>query len=426
MVGMAFPSFAANVSGTGAGGSSSVTSYTINISQVAPMIDSLPYQSISATEEKDLEYMRQEEKLARDVYLTLYNKWGLNIFNNIADSESTHTEMIRLILQKYNLPDPVEETGDEIGVFKDPVLTNLYNQLVEEGEKSLVDALKVGATIEDLDISDLQKALSETDNEDIAFVYENLMKGSRNHLRSFVRTLERYGATYTPQYISQQEYESIINSPMEQGIVQPNPSVACPKTPFSDVSSSDWYCPYVTQLKQQGIISGYPNGTFNPNGYITRGEIAKMIVLADNVTPPQQCATDPFTDVDITSWYCRYVEAAKQAGLVHGFSDGTYKPNEDITRADLAIIIARMDNLTIEQCTERPFIDVPIDYYACPYIQALKNDNLTTGYPDGTFRPDSPVKRAEAAAMIYRAMEFKRKMAQNQLTPPDNSTVSSQ
>ena len=75
----------------------------------------------------------------------------------------------------------------------------------------------VGATIEDLDIADLEHWLSKTDNEDIKFVYENLMKGSRNHLRAFIRMLNNYGANYSPQYISKEEYEQIINSQMERG-----------------------------------------------------------------------------------------------------------------------------------------------------------------------------------------------------------------
>ncbi|WP_366863780.1 DUF2202 domain-containing protein [Methanocaldococcus sp.] len=187
----------------------------INDSLMCKMIMEMPKQPISEEEKEGLIEMREEEKLARDVYLTLYNKWKLPIFKNIANAEQTHTDAIKCLLRKYNITDPVKT--DEVGKFSNPKFEELYNKLVEEGSKSVVDALKVGATIEDLDIADLQYWINRTDNEDIKFVYENLMKGSRNHMRAFVRMLEQYGANYTPQYISQQEYEQIINTPTERG-----------------------------------------------------------------------------------------------------------------------------------------------------------------------------------------------------------------
>lgn len=182
---------------------------------VRPAVSALPTEDLSAAEEEDLIYMREEEKLARDVYMTLYEKWGTPIFANIAQSEQTHTEAIRNLLEKYDLADPVAD--DTIGVFTNEELAGLYNALVEQGSASLVDALTVGATIEDLDIKDLQEASARADNEDIALVYGNLERGSRNHLRSFTSQLEREGETYEPQYISEDEYEDIVGSDRERG-----------------------------------------------------------------------------------------------------------------------------------------------------------------------------------------------------------------
>jgi len=88
---------------------------------------------------------------------------------------------------------------------------------VDHGSNSLRDALEVGAAIEEIDILDLQEHMAETDNDDITLVYENLMKGSRNHLRAFVSTLEKQGFEYASQYLSQEEYEDIISSPVERG-----------------------------------------------------------------------------------------------------------------------------------------------------------------------------------------------------------------
>jgi hypothetical protein len=160
--------------------------------------------------------MREEEKLARDVYLTLYEQWGMPIFENIARSEATHMEAIKSLLDRYGLPDPVE--GKAVGEFADQMLQELYDQLVEQGRQSLSDALRVGAAIEEIDIIDLAQYIAQTDRADIQRVYENLTKGSRNHLRSFVGNLERRtGETYEPQYLDQAAYDAIVNARPEHG-----------------------------------------------------------------------------------------------------------------------------------------------------------------------------------------------------------------
>ncbi len=190
----------------------------MNIETIKQLIYQVPAGELSEAEREGILCMREEEKLARDVYQTLYDKWGLQIFGNIAKSEQTHMDAVKLLIDKYGLEDPAE--GKEIGEFTNPAFTELYNKLVAEGSKSVVDALKVGALIEELDIVDLQKYLSETSKEDIKIVYENLMKGSRNHLRAFTSTLEKYGESYSPQYLDKEEYERIISSPMERGGLQ--------------------------------------------------------------------------------------------------------------------------------------------------------------------------------------------------------------
>lgn len=178
-------------------------------------VNNLPSEPLNTDEKTTLSFMREEEKLARDVYIFLYNKWALTIFNNISSSEQSHMNAIVQLLSKYNLPDPVGSNG--YGIFSNPVLQNLYTQLTTQGSVSLPDALKVGATIEDLDIYDLTIALTKVDNQDITLVYNNLVKGSRNHLRSFYSNIINAGDTYTPQYITQAEFDAIINSPMETG-----------------------------------------------------------------------------------------------------------------------------------------------------------------------------------------------------------------
>ncbi|GEM_PF-262966 len=179
-------------------------------------LDSLPKAELSDFEKSSLAFMREEEKLAHDVYLALYEQWKSPIFRNIARSEMQHTTQIGRLLNRYELADPYQET---VGVFTNEDLQKLYTDLVAAGKVSLVEADKVGATIEDLDISDLQKALNEIDNLDIRTVYQNLMKGSRNHLRSFYAQLKALGVEYTAQYIDAAELEKIVTTSHERGRV---------------------------------------------------------------------------------------------------------------------------------------------------------------------------------------------------------------
>lgn len=195
--------------------------YTIDSSDIysiEPLDKNSDIKELTENEEKWLIHMREEEKLARDVYTSLGEKWQMNIFMNIAKSEQTHTDSIKKLLDRYGIEDPVKK--DVVGEFTLPEIKKLYDNLVKKGSKSLVDGLMVGATIEDLDIFDLDVAINETSKADINIVYANLQKGSRNHMRAFVRQIKNNGATYFPEYISEEVYNSIISSSQERGRIQ--------------------------------------------------------------------------------------------------------------------------------------------------------------------------------------------------------------
>jgi len=154
--------------------------------------------------------MREEEKLARDVYNTLYAKWNIPVFTNIARAEQTHMDAVGLLIERYHLEDPIKT--DIPGKFENEELQKLYDSLTEQGSASLTDALTVGATVEDLDIADLKKLIAQTDNDDITIIYQNLNKGSRNHMRSFYSQLERNNSGYKAQFISSDYLNKIIKS----------------------------------------------------------------------------------------------------------------------------------------------------------------------------------------------------------------------
>lgn len=168
--------------------------------------------SLSQEEKDGLLYMLEEEKLARDTYIYMNNLWGLNQFNNIKNSEQSHMDAIVSILEQND----IEYTILPQGEFSYQNLQDLYNQFVINGQVSSESALLIGATIEDLDIVDLEDYINDSTNSVLISTYENLQCGSRNHLRSFVTAIENLGFTYTPQFLTLEEYEAILNSIQEQ------------------------------------------------------------------------------------------------------------------------------------------------------------------------------------------------------------------
>jgi len=170
---------------------------------------------LSDSEVSGLLYMREEEKLAHDVYAIFYSLYETQNFQNISQSELTHTEVIKTLIDRYGLTDPA---SGKMGVFTNPDLQVLYNDLIPPGGQSFAEVLKVGVAIEEVDILDLQEYLAQTDNEDLQTVYKNLLLGSENHLRAFVsRYSTEAGEIYTPQYLSLEAFQAIINAGTQVG-----------------------------------------------------------------------------------------------------------------------------------------------------------------------------------------------------------------
>jgi len=189
-------------------------------SPVAAYIATLPNEALSAAETDQLLFLREEEKLARDVYRALFAAHGDRSFSNIASAEQRHMDEVKLLLDRYGLADPAASTAP--GEFKNARLASLYTDLVARGSISLVEALKVGATIEDLDLADVGKALEASDNRDIDTVMQNLAKGSRNHLRAFSFRLSALGSSYTAQFLPADEIAKIVAAPRERGAYDEN------------------------------------------------------------------------------------------------------------------------------------------------------------------------------------------------------------
>ena len=163
--------------------------------------------TLSDVELDDLLHLAEEEKLARDVYLYAYEIHGLSVSKNISKSEQTHMDKVIETLASNGIDDP---THPDQGLFYNETLQELYDQLTAQVDSSLLDALLVGATIEDLDIFDIDEFLAHTTNEELIAMYENLTCGSRNHMRAYYRQIKAQNSDYTPQYISQTELDAII------------------------------------------------------------------------------------------------------------------------------------------------------------------------------------------------------------------------
>ncbi|MBF0265968.1 MAG: DUF2202 domain-containing protein [Gammaproteobacteria bacterium] len=164
---------------------------------------------LTSSDIETLLFMQQEEQLARDVYDELYETFGLKVFDNISDSEQKHVDSVTSIIEQYDIE---SIASGEAGDFTIEELSGLYEQLLSQGSASLEDALMVGALIEEVDIQDLQIAISETDNPQVVSLYTNLLNASNNHLNAFVDQLENIGMAYEAQVISEDVLAQILES----------------------------------------------------------------------------------------------------------------------------------------------------------------------------------------------------------------------
>jgi hypothetical protein len=163
-----------------------ITQSSTQVQDPTVLLDSLPTATLTQEEIDGLVFMYQEEKVARDVYTKMYEKWGLRIFNNISKAEQTHMDAVKAILIKYNIDIPV--TSDTIGEFDLVELQTLYDTLIASGMVSSNEALKVGKLVEETDIADLIERLVDAP-EDITLVYNSLLNGSYNHLNAFSKNI---------------------------------------------------------------------------------------------------------------------------------------------------------------------------------------------------------------------------------------------
>ncbi len=168
---------------------------------------------------------------------------------------------------------------------------------------------------------------------------------------------------------------------------------------FTDVSSSFWAASAIELLAGKGIVAGFPDGTFRPNAVVTRAQFVTMLVKAAGLTPVASGQT-PFSDVPPGQWYAPYVAAAYQAGLVSGMGNGTFDPNGQLTRAQLAVLLAKAVGTSATSSLSRFSDAAAIPSWAEGSVETVVADGLMAGFPNGTFGPDQTATRAQAAAVL--------------------------
>ncbi len=188
-----------------------------HVADMRAQIAASPRTPLTTEEQEGLLLMREEEKIARDVYIQLYERWGIRPFGNISGSEQAHMDAVLALLEHFGLPDPARGLG--VGQFRNPELQRLHDTLMEQGLRSPEEAVRVGLLIEELDIDDLRKAAERTNRETIRNVYGELERGSRNHLRAFYRWKTRLGVSYQPRHLTPEIFVATALSPHEACIL---------------------------------------------------------------------------------------------------------------------------------------------------------------------------------------------------------------
>ena len=181
---------------------------------------SLTSVGYSAVDENMLKLMREEEKMSYDLYTEFYQKWGLEIFYSISESEYVHKQRIKELLDFYKIDDPVSQTKEETGKYLNDEVQKKYDEYTVKGSISDLCALMTGALMEETDIYELRERIKIISEEKIIKILLQLEKATQNHLKAFVKNLKCSGIEYKPQVLTQNEFDEIIYSTKDKGTAQ--------------------------------------------------------------------------------------------------------------------------------------------------------------------------------------------------------------
>lgn len=185
------------------------------------------------------------------------------------------------------------------------------------------------------------------------------------------------------------------------GTTYPTVKPVQPSGTYTDVPTDFWAKDAIETLSAKGIIAGF-NGMFRPNDTLTRGEMAKIITVAANL----QEGTGEFNDVAKTDWFYSYVGAAYKAGLINGYN-GNFNPYANVTRQDVAVILYRLFGDKLQVAKDMSFTDRnDVADYALEAVASLSKAGIINGYEDGSFKPQNNISRAEIAKLMVNCMNL--------------------
>jgi hypothetical protein len=172
-----------------------------------------------------------------------------------------------------------------------------------------------------------------------------------------------------------------------------------PEVTFPDVPSTSWSYEAINEASRMGIIKGYDDGSFNPNASVTRAEFASLVVRAFGI---ESKGSSSFSDTQ-DSWAAEAIEVLKALGVISGYSDGTFRPGLEITRAEMVTILSRLTSFL--PAKENRFSDVASNW-ASEQINAFASAGIINGKGDDTFAPDANATRAESISVIVRILHM--------------------
>lgn len=174
---------------------------------------------------------------------------------------------------------------------------------------------------------------------------------------------------------------------------------------FNDINGH-WAEDYIKDLKEKGVISGYEDGGFHPNDNINRAELTKMALAAASISPEEPQNDPEFLFDDLDEWQIEWVYAAWKNGIVQGYSETEFAPAKDITRAEALKVAMEAFEIEIPDTSDEWAFPDTVGHWAISYINQAYLDFIVSGREDGKFYPDSPVTRAEAAKILQLLSEL--------------------
>jgi hypothetical protein len=181
---------------------------------------------------------------------------------------------------------------------------------------------------------------------------------------------------------------------------------SCPGAPFTDVGPTHPFCPEIRWMGEEGVATGWPDGTYRPTVAVSRQAMAAFTYrLLNPGTPAPACTTKPFPDVEVTNAYCGEIAWMQAEAISGGYPDGTFRPAAPVSRQAMAAFLYRLTDSprgADPTCTRDEFADIAAGHAFCGEIDWLVDEGITGGYDDDTFRPTAPISRQAMAAFVFR------------------------